>query len=169
MKKILFLTIGLILGSILLGSQLVFAGNTEEGADCKLDSECKTGLLCYQEGAQLDPDGKVTKTFKRCRDRLEVLTQRPPAGEDGSKNIKVLPNVSVESALSLAIKTILRSAMLLTIIALVVAAIYYMTSRGKEEDITKAKDIILYLIIGMAVMAASYGVVAGLTRFNVFE
>lgn len=34
---------------------------------------------------------------------------------------------------------------------------------------TKAKDIILYLVIGMAIIAAAYGIVAGITQFNVFS
>lgn len=167
MKKFLLLTTSIILGSILLSNQLAFAGSKGLGEDCKLDSDCQAGLICYQEGAK-GPTGKNPTPIKRCRDRLEVLTQRPSSQAD-AKNIQNLPNVTIESGLSIAIKTILRSAMLLTIIAIVVAAIYYLTSRGKEEDITKAKDIILYLIIGMAVMAAAYGVVAGLTRFNVFD
>lgn len=162
MKKFLLLTISIILSSIILGNQLALAGSKGLGQNCKLDSECQPGLLCYQEGKKGDTP------LKRCRDRLEVLTQRPSSQED-AKNIKNLPNVTIESGFSVAIKTILRSAMLLTIIAIVIAAIYYITSRGKEEDVTKAKDIILYLVIGMAVMAAAYGVVAGLTRFNVFE
>lgn len=161
MKKFLLLTISIILSSILLSNHLAFAGKAA-GGDCKFDSDCNAGLICYQEGVS----GKTPT--KKCRDRLEVLTQRPSSKAD-AKNITNLPNVTIESGLSLAIKTILRSAMLLTIIAIVVSAIYYITSRGKDEDITKAKDIILYLIIGMAVMAAAYGIVAGLTRFNVFE
>lgn len=160
MKKILLLIISIILSSILLSNQLAFAGGN--GSDCKFDSDCNAGLVCYQEGKK----GEIP--LKRCRDRLEVLTQRPSSKPD-AKNIQNLPNVTIESGMSLAIKTILRSAMLLTIIAIVVSAIYYITSRGKDEDVTKAKDIILYLVIGMAVMAAAYGIVAGLTRFNVFE
>lgn len=167
MKKLLLFTTTIILSSILLSSQHAFAGTKDIGENCQLDSECKPGLLCYQAGMITNED-KSKEPLKRCRDRLEVLTQRPDSQND-AKNIKNLPNVTIESGISLAIKTILNSAMLLTIIAIVVSAMYYLTSRGKEENITKAKDIILYLIIGMAVMAAAYGVVAGLTRFNVFE
>lgn len=165
MKKFLLLTISIILNSILLSNQLAFAGKA--GSDCTFDSDCDAGLVCYQEGIK-GASGNNPTPIKRCRNRLEVLTQRPSSKPD-AKNIQNLPNVTIESGMSLAIKTILRSAMLLTIIAIVVSAIYYITSRGKEEDVTKAKDIILYLVIGMAVMAAAYGIVAGLTRFNVFE
>jgi hypothetical protein len=83
-------------------------------------------------------------------------------------NVAGLPEVTLESAISVTIETILAWAMLLTLVAIVVAGIYFIQSRGTEEDITKAKDIILYLVIGMAIMAASYGVIAGLSQFKFF-
>ncbi len=100
---------------------------------------------------------------------LEVLTGKASKANTPTTNIATLPDITIQEGISTAIKAILRAAMLLTIAAISVSAMYYLTSRGKEEDITKAKDIILYLIIGMAVMAAAYGIVAGITKFNVFE
>lgn len=79
-----------------------------------------------------------------------------------------LPEVSIEAAITSTVKTILGWAMIISIIALVVSAIFYIQSRGKEEDVTKAKDIMLYLIIGMAIMAAAYGIVIGLSQFEFF-
>ncbi|MCK5345127.1 MAG: hypothetical protein KAR20_17075, partial [Candidatus Heimdallarchaeota archaeon] len=60
-------------------------------------------------------------------------------------------------------------AMLLTIAAIVVAAIFYILSRGNEEETSKAKNIILYLVIGMVIMAAAYGLVAGVVQFDFFK
>lgn len=160
MKKLLLITISAIIINILLSSQLVLAGDKGVNTACKIDSECTKGLLCYPR----DADG-----LKICTDALDVLTGKASKDKTPTGNITLLPNISIEQGISTAIKAILRAAMLLTIAAISVAAMYYLTSRGKEEDITKAKDIILYLIIGMAIMAAAYGIVAGITKFNVFE
>lgn len=84
-------------------------------------------------------------------------------------NIGNLPDVSFESVASTVIKAVLGWAMLLTIIALVVAAIYYLQSQGQEEDITKAKNILIYLVVGMLIMAAAYGIVSGISKFQFFQ
>jgi len=162
MKKLLLTISILIIHIVFLGS-FAFAGNLEDGNQCMKDDNCKSGLICHPEG-EIDANGNQQKY---CRQLIEILTQRPVSTGDAG-NVKKLPDVGLGGGITLAIKTVLRLAMYLTTIAIVVAAIYYIISRGKDEDMTKAKDIILYLVIGMAIMAASYGIVAGITQFNVF-
>ena len=82
--------------------------------------------------------------------------------------VAALPEVTDTALMTTVIKTILGWSMLLTIAGIVAASIYYLTSRGKEEDVTKAKDIILYLVVGMAIMAAAYGIVSGIAQFQFF-
>ena len=100
------------------------------------------------------------------------LLPRPTTTGEGVTELTAtgnLPKVSIENFYATIIKTLLGWAMLITLAAIVVAAIYYLKSRGKEEDISKAKDIILYLAIGMAIMAGAYGIVSGLVQFEFFE
>ncbi len=165
MKTKLFLTISLIIISGFQINHIALAGNMQEGATCFEESDCAKGMICHPEGA-ISQSGNQKKY---CRDLIQILTQRPTTTNTDAKQLAKLPDVSLEGGMTLAIKAILRSAMLLTIIAIVVAAIYYIISRGKDEDVTKAKDIILYLVIGMVIIAAAYGVVAGVTQFNVFS
>ncbi len=162
MKK----TIGLIIFCTIALSNFAFAAGTKtpEGGPCIVASDCAAGLSCFQLGKELNSFGAAKKI---CRNFLDALTQRPSTRPDAIE-VKKLPSITLESGLAVAIKTVLRTAFLLTIAAIVVAAIYYIISRGKEEDMTKAKDIILYLIIGMAIIAAAYGIVSGITQFNVF-
>ena len=80
-----------------------------------------------------------------------------------------LPELSAENAVAEFIKLILEWSMAITLVAIIVAAIYFIISRGKEEDITKAKDIMFYLVIGMAIMSAAYGIISGLAQFEFFE
>lgn len=84
-------------------------------------------------------------------------------------NVAKLPELSETALVTETIKLILGWAMLIALIALVAASIYYLTARGKEEDITKAKDITFYLVIGMAIMAAAYGIVVGISQFKFFD
>ena len=89
--------------------------------------------------------------------------------EMGTKEIDALEKLvdkSAEEIIGSAILQILEWTFVLTVIAIVVAAIYYIIGRGNDEDITKAKNIILYLIIGMALIAASYGIIAGITQLT---
>ncbi len=85
------------------------------------------------------------------------------------KAVGDLPILPTQNIVGTAIRAILGWSMLFTIIALVVAGIFYLTSQGKEEELSKAKSVIIYLIIGMAIMAGSYGIVIGLSQFDFFE
>lgn len=174
MKKTL-ITISLTAISILF-SNLAFA---EIGEVCDTNSQCAPDELCARvTNPNTKPcpvDNPTCNILKVCLNRIDVLTGRP--GEDSiniinkypeTKTIANLPELTLEAGISDVIKTILGWSMIITIVAIVVASIYYMISRGKDEDITKAKDILIYLIIGMAIMAAAYGIVAGISQFNFF-
>ncbi|MCX6735233.1 MAG: hypothetical protein NTZ25_05000 [Candidatus Peregrinibacteria bacterium] len=167
MKKKLLLTICFAIIWTISFNNLALADLKKgEGAVCNSEADCGSGLSCIPDPSKLDKSGGALKV---CRDLVNVLTQRPTTTNTDAQQLTKLPDVSLEGGMTLAIKAILRSAMYLTIIAIVVAAIYYIISRGKDEDMTKAKDIILYLVIGMAIIAAAYGIVAGVTQFNVFS
>ncbi|MEK7672652.1 MAG: hypothetical protein AAB373_02090 [Patescibacteria group bacterium] len=134
-----------------------------EAKICKIHDECPNGQLCdFESGV--------------CRNRVDILTNRPAEKNyfttekyPESQNISNLPKLTLEAGIGSIIKTLLGWAMMFTIVAVVAAGIYYLISRGKEESTGKAKEIILYLIIGMAIMAAAYGIVAGITQFNYFD
>ena len=80
--------------------------------------------------------------------------------------VGALPKVDFPEIAATAIKYVLSLAMVLTFIALIVAAIFYLTAQGEEEQIKKAKDIIIYLIIGMAIIAAAYAITMGISQFQ---
>ena len=87
----------------------------------------------------------------------------------GEEAVGALPdNISAESVMSAAIKIILQVAMFLVLIGIIVSAIYYVISLGNEDNIAKAKNIILYLVVGMVIIMAAYGIVTGLAQFEFF-
>lgn len=89
--------------------------------------------------------------------------------EDAVQVVRGLPEMELEQVIVSVIRTILGWSMLLTIIAIVVAAIYYLKSQGNEEDLNKAKNIIVYLLVGIAIMATAYGIVVGISQFDFFR
>lgn len=91
------------------------------------------------------------------------------SGSAEMQAIQGLPSLTADNIIASAIKIVLRSAIFLTLFAIIAAAIYYLISRGNEEEVNKAKEIILYLIIGMAIMAGSYGIVIGISKFKFLE
>jgi len=80
-----------------------------------------------------------------------------------------LPEVTETALITSIIKTILEAGILLTVIAVVVAGLYYLLAKGEEEQITKAKDILVYLVIGMVVMASAYGIISGLAQIELLK
>jgi hypothetical protein len=81
---------------------------------------------------------------------------------------QALPNQSDSELASGVINNVLNFSAILVIIAVVVAAIYYLTSRGKPEGSDKAKQILLNLIIGVVIVSVAYGVVTGISKINFF-
>lgn len=86
-----------------------------------------------------------------------------------SSAVSQLPNVTIEAAITSVIKTALGWSIIFTVAALVAAAVYYLIAQGKEDEIGKSKDILVYLVIGLAVMSAAYGIVTGILKFKFFE
>lgn len=80
-----------------------------------------------------------------------------------------LPRLEWNEAVAFVTKTTLEAAFSLALIAIVIAGIYYLKSDGNEEDTNKAKDILLHLVFGAAVLSVAYGIISGLLKFNVFS
>ncbi|MFH1284035.1 MAG: hypothetical protein ABIH78_00375 [Candidatus Peregrinibacteria bacterium] len=158
MKKIA-LTISLLITNIfLLGTLQAYAAT--EGP-CQTNANCGPGEVC-NSGV--------------CVNYVDELLPRP--GEYGeptreqypeTATIGDLPEIGTAEVFAGIVKTILGWSMLITLAALVIAGIYYLTSQGDEESLSKAKSTIIYLLLGMAIMAAAYGIVAGVAQFDFFK
>jgi hypothetical protein len=136
-----------------IASQISFAAPVTCG-----DITCKEGEICQNN---------------KCVDLLETLVPRPgetsTEATDELTAVGDLPEVTAEAIISTLVRTILGWSMIIALTAIVIAGVYYLQSRGKEEDISKAKSIIIFLLIGLAIMAAAYGFVTGIAQFNFFE
>jgi len=162
MKKLLTY----ILVTILMTASLATTSQTANaatGAPCDKDGNCGSGEICtLLYGAQQ----------KKCEAASSVLLPRPGTTNTKYKELKAvsdLPELTDRAFFTSAIKTILGLSMVITLIAIIIAAIYYIYAQGQEENLTKGKDIILYLIIGLAVMAGAYGIISGIAQFEFFS
>lgn len=88
---------------------------------------------------------------------------------DELKAVAALPEVTITQTITIIIKTILGWSMLITLVVLVFMGIYYLQSLGNEDDLSKVKNMMVYLVIGMAIMAAAYGVIVGVAQFDFFN
>ncbi len=102
---------------------------------------------------------------------LDSLTPRPGSTTDYSdlSTIKKLPSVTIEAAIADVIKTILGWSMILSLAALVFIGVYFLKSRGEDEDTSKAKNMLKYLLIGILVIASAYGIVSGIAQIDFFK
>lgn len=65
-------------------------------------------------------------------------------------------------------KLILGVATIGIFVGLVVAGVFLVVGQGEEGSITKVKSIVMYLLIGVVILAASYAIVTGISRINPF-
>jgi hypothetical protein len=96
---------------------------------------------------------------------------RPLTYPEGSKIELVqerLPSGSWQAILAEVIKLVLSITGSLTFIALTYGGIMFLTARGNDEQITKAKDVVTWSAFALAVIAISYAVVLGITQLRFF-
>jgi len=82
--------------------------------------------------------------------------------------VRNLPDVSIEGVAETAIKTFLGWSMIIALIGIVVAGIYLLIFEGDTAKAEKAKNVIMYLIIGALVVSIAYGIVNGIIQFTFF-
>lgn len=76
-----------------------------------------------------------------------------------------LPKVDDSTTVTVLLQLTFGIAGALTVLFLVWGGFKYVTSQGEPDRIAKAKDTILYSVIGLVVTIASYGIVAYVTRW----
>jgi Na+-driven multidrug efflux pump len=81
-----------------------------------------------------------------------------PSGGDGGAGDTEVVNFTQETVGLL--KFILSFLAILVFVAFLISGFYYLTSFGEEEKNTKAKDIIIYTIIGGILIIVSYALIA---------
>ncbi len=122
-------------------------------------------LTFAQDYTPQEIDSKVTDIFNPGKIYVE---SSDPRVSDNLNYVDNLANKDEKSVISKIIQDILFIGASLTVIAIIVTGIFYIFSMGNEEQMTKAKDIILYTVIGLVIISVAYGIVVGVTKLQFF-
>lgn len=66
-------------------------------------------------------------------------------------------------------KIALGAATILVFVGLIVSGIMFVFAQGDETKLTNAKNVLVYMIIGVAIIAAAYAIVIGITNLTPFS
>ena len=115
--------------------------------------------------------GQATAPKTQADNLLPKFTDPKGQGgiEEELKTYSSLTSASWTQIVASVIKTILFVAGALVMIGLLVVGAMFMTGSSNEENITKARKILIYLVIGIILISVSYAVVSGISQFNLGE
>lgn len=94
----------------------------------------------------------------------------PPPGAGGkTEYVQALPKPTDVGIYTRIIQIMLGVATGLILVTFTVAGVMMVTARENEEQINKAKGIIIYALIGTALIAAAYAISLGVTKLEFFK
>lgn len=95
-----------------------------------------------------------------------------PEGTTGPSKlvlVQQLPSGSWQAILGGAVRIILGITGSLALIAFTVGGVMLVTAQGSEDRVDKAKKILLWSVLALAVIAGSYAIVLGVTQLEFFQ
>ena len=105
--------------------------------------------------------GVNREVFAKCPDGyVETSLMGSTTGTDGEKCAKA-GNAGISNLLNLALKILVYAIGVLGTVGLVIAGIQYLTAGGNESQVTKAKNRIIQIVIGLI----AYGLVTTVLNF----
>lgn len=67
-----------------------------------------------------------------------------------------IPDLKAEAVVTGLLNTVYWATGIMAVVMLIIGGIFYITSDGNAQKITRAKDIIMYAIIGLVVVLAAF-------------
>lgn len=83
--------------------------------------------------------------------------------------VQQLPGGDWQSILTSVIKFVLGITGTLALISFTVAGVLFLTARGEEDQITKAKNLLIWSIAALGIIAVSYAIVLGVSQLKFFS
>lgn len=83
--------------------------------------------------------------------------------------VQKLPSGTWQSVLANAINLVLAITGSLALIAFTVGGLMMLSALGNEEQINKGKMILMWSVMALVVIAASYAIVLGLTQLQIYQ
>lgn len=156
-KKIIF---GILLAMLVLGIHLQ-AGITL-AQENQADHTSQSGQPADQTPGQ---------TSEQTKAEVDGIFHLYTGNNASGKNsyVQKLPGGDWQSILTAAIKFMLGISGTLAFISFTVAGVLFVTARGEEDQLTKAKHMLLWSIAALAIIAVSYAIVLGISQFKYFS
>ncbi len=110
----------------------------------------------------------ASQAFVQAQDLFPKIT---PTGETPSKLVLVqqLPNETWQVLIGNVIKLVLAACGSLAVASFTVGGVMMVTAQGVEDKIRKSKAILLWSVLALVIIAASYGIVLGITQLQFFQ
>lgn len=119
------------------------------------------GALCYANPID-DLVPKISEDTEYIKNAdIEQKTELESYGQ--------LTDRTFEQILKTAVKTMLYIAGSLVVIGLLVVGVMFMTGSTSEENLTKARKVLMYIGIGVLIMSVSYALITGIMQIDLFD
>jgi hypothetical protein len=119
-----------------------------------------------QEQQQSQPASATESKVNKLLPQFDVIPIEQQGIGDEITNYSNLTDADWTQIVASAIKTMLFAAGALVLIGLLVVGAMFLTGASNEENITKARKILIYLVIGIILISVSYAVVSGISQFK---
>jgi len=146
LKKIVLLTL-LVLS---MSAPLILATSTETYA-------------ASPENLIPKPIDQDTVSSIKPKDTDKSITEENLATYEG------LPDVTYQGIFRTVIKTVLYLSGILATIGLIVAGVMFLSSSTNEENLVKARKILVYIVMGIVIISVSYAVVTGILKIKLVQ
>jgi len=110
----------------------------------------------------------ITTTLALAQTSALIPDVKPSTGSKVTL-VQNLPSGTWQTVLTNVINLILAITGSLALIAITVGGLMMIAALGNEEQINKGKGILMWAVMALAVIAASYGIVIGLTQLQIFQ
>lgn len=159
-NTIIFSIVGLLIALFSYAIVALIAG-------LKLDKEVQqttwveTAYAKYDEKGEpkINQMGNIGVEDKNTPYLKDLPFARVPEGQDETGYI-------TQTLYSNLIKLALGIASVLIVISFVIAGTFYVTAQGNEDQLNKAKSILIYTLIAVAIIASAYGITMGVTKIK---
>lgn len=86
--------------------------------------------------------------------------------KDQIDTVENLPNYDMPTTLSMIAKLLIGITGSLAMVGLIVSGTLYVTAHGNDQQMEKAKNILIYIVVGVVVIAASYAIILGISSLS---
>ena len=89
--------------------------------------------------------------------------------ENNIKNYETLPDVTYQGLFRTVIKTIMYLSGILATVGMIIAGIMFLGSSTNEENLVKARKVLIYVVVGIVIISVSYAVVTGILKIKLVQ